>query len=273
MIGVSGKPNMFEVCRFFCIMTFAFVAAICGCGEIVEEENGRDGGPEPVQDGTVYMDARSLADAGNVQPQKCSRLDLMVQNECGTGRRCTILFGDPLGGSAQIGCTAPGSLSAWSNCIPTLPNGVDDCEAGTVCVDLFSTGNPRCHPFCESVEVGHCEDGLCGVTVPLPQEEAPIFLCIPHTPCDPVYNSGCFDPLGCYWSPQAPDVTTCLPKGTKGAESPCGYHLECLPGSTCHGEPGERYCRRLCETPPTGWCAGGADCMEAGSTEFGVCMP
>lgn len=242
---------------------------VLGCGGPAEEDD--DGGIQQ-HDARVQRDARQLPDAANTQPTECSRLDLLIQNECGSGRRCTILSGEPMGSNVTIGCTAPGSLSAWSSCIPTLPDGPDDCEAGTVCADLLGTGIPLCHPFCES-RYGYCESGLCGVHVTLPDNDPPIFLCIPDTPCDPIYDDGCPTSLSCYWSPKAPDVTTCIPAGTKSEGTSCTYHSECVPWHTCYGEPGDELCRELCEEGATGFCAGDYTCTETGSEDFGVCLP
>jgi len=254
-------------------LTFVFMSGVTlwGCGTI-EEEGEHDGGNGGKEDSAVQKDGRVLPDAAVVYPTECSRLDLIIQNECGSGRRCTIVSGEPFGGNAEIGCTAPGSVTAGGNCTPTLPNGPDDCEAGSVCADLFGTGNYMCRPFCESLHYGYCEDGLCGVPVTLADDDD-ILLCIPDTPCDPVYDSGCLESLSCYWTAKSPEVTTCLNPGSREEESPCSIHAECQPMHTCYGEPGNMYCRWLCESPPTGFCPDGDDCVNVGSDNFGVCLP
>jgi hypothetical protein len=246
----------------------------CGDAETTTDDGGLDGTILPGRDARTWEDARTLPDARPPYPEECSRGDLFVQSECGGTRKCTVTAGNLFDGTAELGCAPAGDTPFYSPCVETLPDGVDDCEAGSVCADPYHTATSTCHPFCEQLD-GFCQGGgVCLSTVRIAEQD-PVYLCISPTPCDPVFDDGCDSgaaELSCYWAPGV-GATVCLPAGQTQLGETCSSMAECEPMATCFGEPGDKRCRWVCDLGDGWLCNSDQNCIDVGDGDYGVCYP
>ncbi len=151
--------------------------------------------------------------------------------------------------------------------------GVDDCDLGSVCAFLDSSGNGVCTEMCTgSPEVPKCDEGstcqLC------PDDQCPS-LCV--SMCDPL---GPECPEGLVCGPTAAGFVCGMdasPNDQTGAQGePCEYLNECNPGSTCieaslmpSCEQGF-CCAAYCDLQDPESCEPGLECLPYSSIDEGL---
>lgn len=228
--------------------------AACGPGGACNPSTGCVGG------------ADAGVDAGPADAGMCSAPCQVVPAQCGCSG------GDICGldGDGQLECRAP----------PSPPNGnlescdgVDDCDAGLVCVNRG--GVPMCVPLC--LDDSHCPSGRCARDVrDLMGRITGYRACT--TPCSPVAGDDtCPSGTRCVltvYDDIAPPTTAAGcegPIGTGVEGASCSTYEQCADGFACITDT----CRQICNlASPT--CPGGLTCtprsfLVSDVGDFGLC--
>jgi len=231
-----------------------------------------DGGL-PGRDAFVGRDARILPDVWSPHGDSCDATDLVAQQACGPGAKCTVVSGSLGDGTATVGCTADGTVAVHGTCEITLPTGPDDCSAFSVCAAPLGRSQPLCLEYCRGF-FSDCGQGVCAGLVGLSgQGGKDLYLCIPSDGCDPTHpDEMCATGTACTWSPKVPDVTICVSSGSGGEGASCTTVLDCGAGLTCFGQEGSKACRSVCLVGSGQGCSANQTCASVGSQTYGVCM-
>lgn len=222
-----------------------------------------DGGPDarPPRDVQVGQDRALQRDAATTY---CTADDLVEQQMCGAGDKCTLI-----NASSDVGCAPAGVTAAYASCATSNPaDRPDECSIGTLCADARGDGSYKCLPFCLALDT-FCEGGVCAVVLALSGSRT-AYLCRPADGCDVLTAAGCDGGDACYLVPVGEDLTFCSPPGTLGEGAPCNDDFACQAAHICFGAPGEERCRRVCR-PATGeGCLADQLCGDL-SENYGVC--
>ncbi len=211
-------------------------------------------------------DARVSPDAA----VSCQPDDLLLQQTCGSGQKCTLVDSQ-----SHVGCAPAGFTSAYSACSNTRTCSspdrcADDCSLWSLCSDAAEPGSFVCLPFCEELGAP-CLNGKCTYSVAL-AGGGNAYLCAPADGCDPVTNSGCGAGEDCYLDRTGGGLTFCVSgAGSLPAGSLCTDDYACQPGMTCFGPVGSGTCYPLCHAGNDTEC-GAVLCTEIPNTDYGICL-
>lgn len=158
-------------------------------------------------------------------------------------------------------------------------DGLDDCDAGLICVGIGPTKNGTCVPLCQGLE----DDPLCPEDWLCAGGSGNFFdLCLPS--CDPLAQD-CIEGTGCYGTEYG---FVCMPdkSGDEGQLfDPCQFSNSCEPGLYCGPTFASPECMQSdvlgCCTPICelgGSCPAGTDCAAVWDPphpdypDVGVCV-
>ncbi|MCA9709319.1 MAG: hypothetical protein KDK70_25980 [Myxococcales bacterium] len=198
------------------------LALICpGCQRLPEAPEDDDDSPPGTTDGGTFLpqDTGPGMDEDTGADMQC---DPVAQTGCPAEEKCTALTP---GGIVVYGCAAdPGGQGPNEPCEPAPDDGIDGCDAGTICL-ANEGGSGLCLPLCE--EHADCAQGQC-----IPSREEDVPYCADD--CSP-FDAPCPAPLVCR---RNEDRFSCqfLGEGdVGGAGEPCSiaHDTGCAPGQVC----------------------------------------
>jgi hypothetical protein len=193
-------------------------------------------GPTEASDASEDVAPDTSADTGTDRP--CT----LGGDECEPGEKCA-----PLGVNEALVCRPDGDKLPGETC---GASGLDDCAAGSACVDYDSTLS-TCRP-------------LCNTTVPCPGDHLACFpwfgpsgsvagICLGDDCLPPAV--GCEDGQRCtVLSAASIAIAACVPAGPVPVGGDCSTD-ECAPGAMCVKVGASYVCRAYCDA--------GADCGSA----------
>ncbi|MBU1219971.1 hypothetical protein KKF34_06885 [Myxococcota bacterium] len=215
-------------------------------------------------DGDGQIDCADSDCAGNVA---CATNDCdydkiffdTVDDGCDAGFVCAPVLGENI----DVQCVADSNYGTYE--FYAVCDNVGQCPVGSDCVG--PQGGPyNCLPFCHQTDHPTCPNGgLCNSGF---QGVDDFHICTQPVECDPIDNTGCTAPQGCYIISQAGD-TDCAQAGTGALGTSCTYINDCTPGLICAGPQGSSTCMELCDTTAPE-CPQGETCQTLVST-YGVC--
>jgi len=233
-------------CRYFQTGNCVFATP-----EICDNLHDDDG------DGARDCDDLECSTHPSCQVETCTAADLYHDSAatCPDGSRCGVdqnLIPTCLPDAMFAGGTFYGACGANQ-----------ECPFGSFCVGP-STEEAVCMPFCHPTDHPTCpQGGTCMYYLP-PSE---LYLCAMPDDCDPVADTGCADPEGCYII-SFDGASSCLTGGTGIAGDPCMYLTDCAPGHLCLNEG---ICFALCDVDNP--CSAGACDPGLGLPNgWGVCL-
>ncbi|MCD6497370.1 MAG: hypothetical protein J7M25_03595 [Deltaproteobacteria bacterium] len=247
-------------------------APLVACSGTAQPGSTGDGGL-PGRDAFVGRDARLLPDVWSPHGDSCDATDLVAQQACGPGAKCTVISGNLGDGTAKVGCITDGTVAVHGTCEVTLPTGPDACSVSSVCAAPLGRSQALCLEYCRGF-FSNCGDGICAGQVRLSGSGGQdIYLCIPSDDCDPTHPTDmCKVGTACIWSPKVPDVTMCVSSGSGAEGASCATVLDCGVGLSCFGQEGSQACRVVCLLGSGQRCSASQTCVSVGSQTYGICM-
>jgi hypothetical protein len=171
---------------------------------------------------------------------------------CKTGTSCSA-------GKCSCSPACAGKLCGDDGC----GGSCGSCKTGTTC----SAGKCSCSPVCAGKS---CGDDGCGGSCGSCKTGSwcSAGKCVPSTQvCDPVTNSGCTSPEGCWLLSTEQPVCALTGSGKQGAG--CSSTSSCAGGHGCFAGT----CRKICELFSGAGCASSQSCTGvSGWTSHGACQ-
>jgi hypothetical protein len=175
--------------------------------------------------------------------------DVVAQVGCGPGQKCTLLSDGP-------GCAPDGTVTLGGVC--TSIDGLDDCVAGTYCVD------GGCELLCDAARPDSCSGWSTCTAV----AGDGFGVCLPPEGCDVVAQVGCGPGQKCTLLSDGPG---CAPDGTVTLGGVCtsidGLD-DCVAGTYCV----DGGCELLCDAARPASCSGSESCSVIDGENLGVCL-
>jgi hypothetical protein len=174
----------------------------------------------------------SGCEAGHTGPCTLETVFFDSEPTCPQGKKCS------LNQSSEPTCVSDDQFAGGAFYGACGDQG--QCPFGSICTGA-SPADYSCMPFCSDTHPQCPGNGSCTYGM----QQSTLKLCGTSDACNPIANTGCTPPNGCYIA-SLEGETICTDAGTVEVGGPCNTLEDCVPGALCVNVV-TKTCLKLCD--------------------------